>query len=82
MAMSRVSGLSFFYKQLQKIHHSGINVKDKDPTDIKKELDAKATKMNKENPSDLVDKSSLMKIKADVVVKAEIIASKVAEEIN
>ena len=80
--MSRVSGLSFFYKQLHKIHNSGINVKDKDPTDIKKELDAKAIKINKENPSDLVDKSSLMKIKADVAVKAEIIASKVAEEIN
>ena len=39
MIMSRVSGLNFFYKQLHKIQPSNITVKDKGPSEIKRELD-------------------------------------------
>ena len=75
--MSTVSRLTFFSNQLNRIHHSGIDVKDKSANDIQEELEAKATKIRKEMP-EKIDKSSLMKIKADVKVTPEIIAHRVA----
>ena len=39
MIMSRVSSLNFFYKQLHKMQPSNITVKDKSPSEIKRELD-------------------------------------------
>ena len=53
---------SFYYKQLEKIHTSGINIVNEEPEDIVKQLIEKGETLKKESQMDIRDRLKMIKV--------------------
>lgn len=71
---------SFYYKQLEKIHNSGIDIKNQAPEDIIKQLVQKADSLRRDTQMDIRDK--LKMIKVDQQIMPTLLASEINEQIN
>ena len=70
----------FYNKQLEKIQASDIDIKNKEPLDIIKELVKRSESIPKVSPSDIRDR--LEAIKVDIPIAPNLFASFIDEKIK
>ena len=71
---------TFYYKQLEKVVHSGVDIKYKAPEDIIKQLVKKSEQVEKVALMDVRDRLKMIKVDQQIV--PDLSASSINEDIN